>query len=102
MKDFSINIKSEGLIDKGEIIDQGVKEIRKALADVDTARKSLEAWVSSNKERYDSKVAKGIPALYEMTEVVESFAKVAIQTANRAVAVENKIAAAIENDDIAA
>ena len=37
-----------------------------------------------------------------MAEAIESFAKVAIQTANRAVATENKIAAAIENDDIAA
>ena len=35
MKDFTINIKSEGLIDKGQIIDQEVKGIREALADVE-------------------------------------------------------------------
>ena len=38
--------------------------------------------------------------MYEMTEVIDSYSGVAVQTSERAVAVENKIAAAIENGDI--
>ena len=56
---------------------------------------------NENKERYDNKLGNALPKLYEMTEVIDSYSGVAVQTSNRAVAVENKIAAAIENNDAA-
>ncbi len=100
--DLDFMVSTEGLHDKGkEIVEESAK-IKEALADIDAARKSLDGWVSQNKERYDNKLASALPKLYEMTEVIDSYSGVAIQTSERAVAVENKIAAAIENDDIPA
>ena len=66
-----------------------------------SARKSLDGWVSQNKDRYDNKVGNALPKLYEMTEVIDSYAGVAVQTSEKAVAVENKIAAAIDNNYLA-
>jgi uncharacterized protein YukE len=100
--DLNFMVSTEGLHDKGKDLSQESKKIKEALKDIDDARKALEGWISKNKERYDNKVGKGIPKMYEMTEVIDSFSGVAIQTSERAVAVENKIAAAIENDDVAA
>ena len=100
--DLNFMVSTEGLSDKGKAIGEESKVIKQALADIDQARKSLEGWVSQNKERFDSKLASALPKLYEMTEVIDSYSGVAVQTSERAVAVENKIAAAIENDDVAA
>ncbi len=100
--DLDFMVSTEGLHDKGKEIGEESAKIKEALADIDAARKSLDGWVSQNKERYDNKLASALPKLYEMTEVIDSYSGVAIQTSERAVAVENKIAAAIENDDIPA
>ena len=99
--DLNFSITTEGLTDKGTEIGDGSKEIKEALNDIDAARKSLEGWISANKDRYDSKVAAAMPKMYEMTEVIDSYSGVAIQTSARAEAVENKIASAIENDNFA-
>ena len=37
--------------------------------------------------------------MYDMTKIIDSYSEVAINTSDRAVEVENKIASAIENDD---
>ncbi len=100
--DLNFMVSTEGLSDKGKEIGKESQVIKEALADIDAARKSLDGWVSQNKDRYDNKLASALPKLVEMTEVIDSYSGVAIQTSERAVAVENKIAAAIENDDIPA
>jgi len=99
MDDLNFSISTEGLTEKGKAIYEQSKIIKEALVDIDNARKSLEGWVSSNKERFDSKLAAVLPKMYEMTEVIDSYSGVAVQTSARAVAVENKIAQAIDNDE---
>lgn len=96
--DINFSISTEGLAEKGTAISKESKAIKEALDDIDAARKSLDGWVSKNKEKYDNKLASKLPKLNEMTEVIDSYSGVAIQTADRAVAVENKIAAAIDED----
>ena len=99
MDDLNFSISTEGLTEKGKAIYEQSKIIKEALVDIDNARKSLEGWVSSNKERFDGKLAAVLPKMYEMTEVIDSYSGVAVQTSARAVAVENKIAQAIDNDE---
>ena len=94
--DFTIS--TEGLIEKGKNIAAESAKIKEALADIDAARKTLDGWVSANKDRYNNRIDAVLPKMYEMTEVIDSYSGVAIQTSERATAVENKIAAAIEND----
>lgn len=100
--DLNFMVSTEGLQEKGKIIGEESQKIKEALADIDAARKSLDGWISQNKERYDNKLAGALPKMHEMTEVIDSYSGVAIQTSERAVAVENKIASAIENNDIPA
>ena len=100
--DVDFSISTEGLTDKGKAIGKESAIIKEALEAIDAARKSLDGWVSKNKERYDNKLQEVLPKLYEMTEVIDSYSGVALQTSERAISVENKIAAAIENDDVAA
>ncbi len=102
MSDFNFMVSTEGLHEKGREIGVEARKIRDALDRINDARKSLDGWVSSNKERYDNKLAEELPDMYTMVEVIDSYGSVAIGTSDRAVAVENKIAAAIEDDDIAA
>lgn len=99
--DFNFMISTEGLSERGKKIYEESKIIKDALADIDAARKSLDGWVSKNKDRYDGMLAAVLPKMYEMTEVIDSYSGVAVQTSEKAVAVENKIAAAIENGNIA-
>lgn len=99
--DLDFSIHTEGLTEKGVAIGKESEIIKQALADIDNARKSLEGWVSENRERYDAKLAAALPKMYEMTEVIDSYSGVAIQTSERAVNVEKRIAAAIENGNIA-
>ncbi len=94
--DGNFSISTEGLTEKGKAIAQESRIIKEALADIDNARKSLEGWVSANKGRFDAKLAAVLPKMYEMTDVIDSYSGVAVQTSARAVSVENKIAAAIE------
>lgn len=94
--DFTIS--TEGLTEKGKDIAAESAKIKEALADIDAARKTLDGWVSANKDRYNNRIDAVLPKMYEMTEVIDSYSGVAIQTSERATAVENKIAAAIEND----
>ena len=96
--DLNFMVSTEGLAEKGRIISNESKNIKEALSDINEARKALEGWVSQNKERYDSKLARALPKLHEMTEVIDSYSAVALKTSERAVAVENKIAAAIDDE----
>lgn len=99
MSDFNFMVSTEGLHEKGREIGVESRKIRDALDKINDARKSLDGWVSSNKERYDNKLAEKLPKMYDMTKIIDSYSEVAINTSDRAVEVENKIAAAIENDD---
>ncbi len=99
--DANFSISTEGLTEKGKEIAKENTIIKEALDDINAARSSLEGWVSANKDRYDNKLGKVLPKMYEMTDVIDSYSGVAVQTSERAIAVENKIAAAIE-DDVAA
>ncbi len=100
--DLNFSISTEGLQEKGQSITKEAGEIQAALDEIDAARKSLDGWVSQNKERYDNKLGNALPKLREMVDVINSYGGVAVQTSDRIVDVENKIAAAIDNDDIAA
>ena len=102
MLDFNFSVSTDGLQDKGSILNEEASNIKDALEDVNSARAALDAWISQNKDKYDARVAKGVPKLMEMADNVMSFGNVAKDTSNRLVNVENKIAAAIDNDDIAA
>lgn len=95
--DLNFSISTEGLIEKGKEIEKEAKIISEALNDINDARASLEGWVSTNKDKYDSRIANALPKMNEMVEVIDSFGKVAIQTSERATAVEDKIANAIDN-----
>ena len=96
--DLNFSISTEGLTEKGKAIADESRLIKEALADIDNARKTLEGWVSANKDRFDSKLASMLPKMNEMTEVIDSYSGVAVQTSQRAEDEENKIANAIEND----
>ena len=98
--DGNFSISTEGLTEKGKDIAKESANIKEALADIDAARKTLDGWVSANKDRYNNKLNNILPKMYEMTDVIDSYGGVAVQTSERAVAVENKIAAAIENSSI--
>lgn len=99
--DANFSISTEGLTEKGKEIARESEAIKQALADIDAARALLEGWVSRNKDAYDAKLVAVLPKMYEMTEVIDSYAGVAVQTSEKAVAVENKIAAAIDNNYLA-
>ena len=96
--DVNFSISTEGLTEKGKEIAKESNSIKEALADINSARSLLEGWVSQNKDAYDSKLANALPKMNEMTEVIDSYAGVAVQTSEKAMAVENKIAAAIDNN----
>ena len=99
--ELNISISTEGLTDKGKEIAKESNVIKEALNDINDARSSLASWVSTNKEKYDNRIASALPKMNEMTEVIDSYANVAVQTSERAQAVENKIASAIDNDFLA-
>ncbi len=91
--DFMLN--SDGLSEKGSIIVDEVNKLRQALDEVNSSRASLDGWVSSNKAEYDNRVERTIPKMEEMIRSIESFGKVAVQTAANMNSVEKRI-----NDDI--
>ena len=96
--DLDFSISTEGLSEKGKEIAAESKKIKEALADIDAARASLEGWVSANKDKFESKVIEMLPKMKELTEVIDSYSGVAVQTSQRAEDVESKIASAIENN----
>jgi len=98
MGDANFSISTEGLTEKGKEIAKESALIKEALDDINAARASLDGWVSANKDKYDAKLAKVLPKMNEMTEVIDSYSGVAVQTSEKAIAVENKIAAAIDNN----
>ena len=98
VEDGSFKISTEGLAEKGKEITREIMIIKEALADIEATRKTLEGWVSQNKDRFDSKVASVLPKMYEITEILESFGSVAINTSERAINLEAKIAAAIDQN----
>ena len=102
MGDLDFMISTEGLTEKGKMIGSQSDAIKEAINDINAARASLEGWVSENKGRYDEKLLKTLSFMDDMTQVIDSYKNVALQTSARAINVENKIAAAIENDDIPA
>ena len=95
MGDQDFSISTEGLASNGEKIAKESQVIQEALNDIDTARKSLDGWVSENKKLYEDKIAAAMPKMLEMKEVIDSYSTVAIQTANRAEAVERSIASTL-------
>lgn len=94
--DFSIS--TEGLIEKGEKIATESNNIKQALNDINEARTSLESWVSTNKDKFDGRIAAVLPKMQDMTEAIDSYSKVAIQTSEKATSVENSIANSIERN----
>ncbi len=98
--DLNFMVSTEGLSEKGSLINKEAMVIKQAIMDIDEARKSLDGWVSQNKDRYDSKLAMTLPKLNEMVQVIESFGNVALRTSERAINVENKISKAIEEGNI--
>ena len=99
MADFNFMVSTEGLKNQGRDVGKESRNIKESLEEINQARKLLDGWRSQNKERYDNKLAAELPAMFELTEVIDSYSAVAIQTSDRLVAVENKIASAIDSDD---
>ena len=99
MSDFNFMVSTEGLQDKGREIGKESKNIKECLEEINQARKLLDGWRSQNKEKYDNKLATELPKMSELTNVIDSYSAVAIQTSARLVDVENKIATAIDSDD---
>ena len=93
--DLDFSISTEGLSENGEKIAKENNIIKEALNDIDEARKSLDGWVSENKNLYETKVGDLMPKMHEMVDVIDSYSGVAIQTSQRAEAVEQKIASSI-------
>ena len=96
--ELNFSISTEGLSEKGKEILNQAKIINEAINDINAARSSLESWVSTNKDRYDNRIANALPKMQEMVDVIDSYGKVAIQTSAKATEVERKIASAIDNN----
>ena len=96
----NVKVSPEGLSIKGKEITGCIATIKEALEDIETARQTLLGWVSQNKDRFDSKMAKSLPKMYEMIDAIESFGNVAINTSEKTISIEKKIEAGI-NDNIA-
>ena len=96
--ELNFSISTEGLTEKGKEIQKESNIIKESINAINEARASLEGWVSVNKDKFDSRIVSVLPKMNEMTEVIDSYSKVAIQTSERAIAVENKIANAIDNN----
>ena len=94
----NFSISTDGLTENGKEIAKQSEIIKQALADIDTARKSLDGWVSVNKDRFESKIAQVLPKMYEMTETIDLYSGVAVETSERVIDVESKIATAIESN----
>ena len=96
--ELNFMVSTEGLGEKGKEIESKAKIMKEALNDINDARASLEGWVSANKDRVDNRIANTLPKMEELVDIIDSYGKVAIQTSERATAVENKIAQAIDNE----
>ena len=94
--EINFSISTEELTEKGREIEKNSKIIRDALESINEARTSLEGWVSTNKDKYDSRIARALPKMQEMIDAIESFGRVAVETSNRAMETEQKIASAID------
>ena len=99
--ELNFSISTEGLAEKGKEIENETKIIKEALNDINDARASLEGWVSINKDKYDVRLANALPKMNELVETIDLYSKVAVQTSERALDVENKISNAIDNNFIA-
>lgn len=95
---YDFSISTEGLDEKGREIAKETQKIKDALTAIESATKKLDGWVSANKSRYTDKVASLMPQMREMTEVLDSYSGVAVQTSARAEETENSIARRIENE----
>ena len=98
MNDDIFNIDPEGLEEKGREILTEEKTIRDALQDISDAKKLLDGWQSSNKEKFESKVNMILPKINEMNEALRLYGEIAVKAAERVKASENLIANRIEND----
>lgn len=99
--DVDFMVSSEGLYDKGKLIDTEKNNIKKAIEDIKSARTLLNSWVSENKDKYDNKLLQTLPKMEEMVEILSSFGGVAIQTSERVKEAEHAVATAIDNETAA-
>lgn len=93
--DFSFSISPEALDEKGTRILKVCDGMRETLSEIETAMKGLESWHSGNKVKYEAKVKRDLPSMYELVDVIESYGKVARQTSNKIISTENTIARSI-------
>ena len=93
--ELNFTIATEGLALKGKEIKIQSNIIKEALDDINEARESLSGWISTNKDKFDNKLRDMLPKIKEITEILDSYSTVAIETAERVQKVENKIANAI-------
>ena len=93
----NVKVSPEGLSIKGSEITKEITTIKEALDDIEATRQTLLGWVSQNKDRFDSKMAKSLPKMYEIIDVIESFGNVAINTSEKTINIERKIEASIDD-----
>ena len=98
VNDFNFAVSTQGLDEKGKIIEEQYKIIEDATNDIEDAVKYLDTWQSKNKEIYASKIREALPKMHEMAEVVKSYGNVARLTAARLQSVEDKIRNSIESN----
>ncbi len=89
--DADFSISPSDLQESGNKVGVEVKAIQEALEEIDAARKSLDGWVSDNKARYEKVIEDAMPKMNEMVEALDSYSKVAVQTGQKALDVEQNI-----------
>lgn len=96
--DLNFAVSTEGLDEKGRVVEEQAKIMDEAMTEIEEARKVLDSWKSSNKELYDAKINRALPKMREMVDVVRSYGNVARVTSSRLRDVENRIRQSIEEN----
>ena len=94
--EFNFSIRPQELDEKGTGILKVCESMRESLEAIETAMKGLESWNSENKIKYEAKIKRALPNMYELVDVIESYGGVARQTSSRIISTENYISSQID------
>ena len=94
--DFNFSIKPEELGEKGSSIMKICTEMRDSLENIEESLNGLSSWQSVNKVKYEEKIRRALPSMHELVNVIESYGKVAHQTAARIISTEDYISGQID------
>ena len=94
--EFNFSIRPQELDEKGSNILKVCENMRKSLEEIETAMKDLDSWNSENKIKYEAKIKRALPNMYELVSVIESYGGVARQTSSKIISTENYISSQID------